>query len=273
MNILTKAKLFLLLFLMSLYGMSQTKETIRIGMLLDRYDEALMPYLDQLKHEIKAVVGEDARIEFPDANVLSNNLDLELAQANYNQLVHNNTSIILSFGVFSNLVISQQNRFSTPTFMLGAALQDLNGIDPDKATSGIDNFSYLIDPKSYAKDLEDFKKLVNYKTVGFVIEAAYYEQDIIRNHLNEMFADKHIKMIPYNSVQDILNNTGGVDALYFAGGFLLSPQEVRKLAQECIEKKLPTFTSNGIEQVQNGFMVTNQTADNFDQVSRRISLQ
>ncbi len=273
MYIQTKARLFIFLFLMSLFGFSQTKETIHIGLLLDRHVEELTPYLDQLKHEIKAVVGEDANIEFNDANILSNNLNLERARANYKQLVDNNTSIILSFGVYSNLIIGQQDHYSKPTFMLGSALQDLNGLTPSiSGTSGISNFSYLIDSKSYREDLEEFKKLVNYKRVGFVIEAPYYEQEIIKNHLNPLLESTEVKMIPYNTIQDIINNLDGVDAIYFGGGFLLHSQEVKTLSEAFIQAALPTFTSNTIQQVQDGLMVTNQTEDNFDQISRRISL-
>lgn len=272
MNILMKATLFICLFLLSLFGFSQTKETVRIGILLDRHAEELKPYLDQLKHEIKAVVGEDAEIEFNKANILSNNLDIETARANYKQLVDNNTSIILSFGVYSNLIIGQQDHFSKPTFMLGSALQDLNRLKPINGTSGIHNFSYLIDSKSYRKDLEEFKKLVNYKKVGFVIEAPYYEQKLIQDHFKPLFENTQVKMMPYHTIQDIINNMDGVDAIYFGGGFLLSTQDVKTLSAEFIKASLPTFTSNTIQQVEDGFMVTNQTEGNFDQVSRRISL-
>lgn len=272
MKRLAKTNWILLLFLLSQICYGQTKETFKIGILLDNRVIELEPYLDHLKTQVKAVVGEDAIIEFAETDILSNHFNLEVAKSNYKQLINSHVDIILSFGVFSNLIISQLQHFEKPTFILGASIQDLNGLDTSKKTSGIHNFSYLIDSKSYLKDLNDFKKLVNYKQVGFIIESAYYNQDIIRHNLTQLFNSNEVKIIPYNTIDDIVNHLDGVDAVYLAGGFDLTITQIQQLAQVFKKKELPSFTSHGIGQVQQGLMVTNQTKNNFEQITRRISL-
>lgn len=272
MNIQVKTKWLLLLLLITQFSFGQEKKTVNIGVLLDTQVKELNPYLNHLKKQVKAVVGEDAKVTFKEAYILSNDFNINKAEQNYNQLLASEVDVILSFGVFSNLMIVQQDHFDKPTFMLGASIQDLNGLNTTLKTSGIHNFSYLIDSKSYLKDLSDFKKLVNYKQVGFVIESAYYNQDIIRNNLTKLLNAHQVKMIPYNTIADITNNLEGIDAVYLAGGFLLNQTEIGKLATVFEEKNLPSFTSNCIEQVKQGMMVTNQTEDNFEQISRRISL-
>ena len=272
MNIRMKRNWFLIFCLMTLFCFGQTKKTIHIGVLLDKHVEELTPYLDHLKKQVQDVVGEDATIVFNNTSILANDFSIDKARNNYNTLLENNTDIILSFGVFSNIIIGQQTDFKKPTFMLGASIEDLNDLDKTKTTSGIPNFSYLVDSKSYLKDLEDFKALVNFNKVGFIIEAEYYEQEVIRNNLNALLKDHQVKMIPYHTVDDIINNLDGVDAVYLAGGFLLTQSHIAKLSTVFEQKNLPSFTGNGIEQVQQGLMVTNQTEDNFDQIARRISL-
>lgn len=272
MNIQVKTKWLFLLLLLTQLCFGQNKKTLDIGILIDTKVEELLPYLDHLKTQVQAVVGEDANIQFNEANVLSNEFSLEQAKKNYNQFLNNEVDVILSFGVFSNLMIAQKEEFLKPTFMLGASIQDLNGLNVSLKTSGIPNFSYLIDSKSYLNDLDDFKKLVNYNKVGFVLEAAYYNQEIIRNNLSKLLNQAEVKIIPYNSISDIKANLDGVDAVYLAGGLFMSQAEVTELGQWFQDHNLPSFTSNGIEQVKQGFMVTNQTDDNFEQVSRRIAL-
>lgn len=272
MNIHMRMKWLLVLCFVTLWCFGQTQKTVYVGILLDKHLEELTPYLDQLKNNIQAVVGEDAHIVFQDQDILANDFSITQAKANYNSLLENNTDIILSFGVFSNLILAEQTKFEKPTFMLGSSIQDINGLSHEKTTSGIDNFSYLLDPKSFIKDLNDFKKLVNYNQVGFIIEAPYYEQEEVRNNLKELLKGYSVKMIPFNTVNDVVNNLDGVDAVYIAGGFFLNPNQVNVLASAFEDKKIPSFTSNGIDQVQQGLMVTNQTEDNFEQISRRISL-
>ena len=67
------------------------KQTYNVGVLLDNRSEKLKPLLLQLQHQIKAVVGEDAIINFPSENILVNNFNLKTAELHYQNLLNNNT--------------------------------------------------------------------------------------------------------------------------------------------------------------------------------------
>ena len=95
----------------STFAFSQTKLNYDIGILFDNQTPELSPLLAALQHEIKSVVGEDAIINFSEANTLVNNYNLEKATENYNQLLNNNTDIIIAFGVVNNEVISNLKDF------------------------------------------------------------------------------------------------------------------------------------------------------------------
>jgi len=58
---------------------SQSKKTYNIGILLDNQTAELAPLLIALQDEITTVVGEDAIINFSEANVLINNYSIEKA--------------------------------------------------------------------------------------------------------------------------------------------------------------------------------------------------
>ena len=266
--------LLLLIFCCSQFVLAQNKRSYNIGILIDKKVVELEPLLTQLKNEIRAVVGEDAVIHFPESSFLVNNFDLTLAEKNYGQLLNDDTDIILAFGVANNKVISEKAVHEKPTILFGAVNSDFSDIDFEKRTSGVKNLTYLIESESYLQDMTRFKELTNFKNLGIAIDAHFV--DILP--LKELFdaemkqLDASYKLIPFNNVDDITSNLEGIDAIYLAGGFFLSNVEVQELAQLFIERKLPSFTVNGTDDVMAGIMATNQSKDNIDQFFRRVAL-
>ncbi|MEO1262917.1 MAG: TolC family protein [Bacteroidota bacterium] len=250
------------------------KPDYNIGVLLDTRPAELEPIILLLQEQIRVVVGEDANILFPPENTLVNDFDLQKAEQNYNQLLSNNTDIILAFGVVNNIIVNDQSEYPKPTILFGAVNRDIVEVDLEKATSGIHNFTYLIESESYQNDLQVLKELTNFTKVGIVVE-----QEIANILPFEETFDKELanleaeyKLIPYQTVDDIISGLGDVDAVYLAGGFFLNEEEVNELAQTFIEKKLPSFSSIGKPHVESGMFATNQGDENFDQFMRRIAL-
>ncbi|MEM1321897.1 MAG: TolC family protein [Bacteroidota bacterium] len=250
------------------------KQVYSIGILLDKRTEKVEPILEQLQRQVSTVVGEDADIVFDEQNILVNEFDLELAKAQYSQLLANTTDIILAFGAVNSVVISEQANYPKPTILFGAVNKDLISIDTSKKISAVDNFTYLIESQSFQQDISKFKELTNFSQLGIVVERQIVDilpiKAIFDQELAAVNAD--YKIIPFDKADDIASNLDNIDAIYFAGGFLLSAQDMAGLASLFIERKLPSFTSTNIEDVQNGLFATNQGADNFEQIQRRIAL-
>ena len=268
-----KNQLTLIFFVITLFGYAQ-KRNYNIGILLDNRTEAINPLLKTMQDQIIAVVGEDATINFPESSILVNNYNLQNAEQNYNTLIANNTNIILAFGVINNEIISKQLVYKKPTILFGAINKDFSTIDFNKKTSEINNFTYLIESESFLEDFVKFKELTNFKKLGIIIEDHLVDVLPLKQTFDEEFKtlDADYKLIPFKAVSDITTNLSDVDAVYLASGFFLKDSEVKVLAKTFIDKQLPSFTTNGINQVVQGFMATNQTEDNFDQFIRRISL-
>lgn len=267
-------KYTLLLFILFVTISFAQKQNYNIGILMDNHTEEVAPLLNHLKTQIKAVVGEDAIINFPAQSTLINNYNLQKATDNYNTLLNNNTDIILAFGVVNNKVINTKSAHKKPTILFGAVNQDLNSIDLAKQTSGINNFTYLVDSQSFKTDLTKLKTLTNFKTVGVIIEDVFTSILPIQDTFNKISKELNVnyKIIPYKTTNDITQNLDSIDAVYLAGGFFLNQDEIKQLAAVFIDKKLPSFTNSGIEDVKNGMFATLQGEDNLEQFSRRISL-
>ncbi|UJH68383.1 TolC family protein [Allomuricauda sp. SCSIO 65647] len=264
----------LLLSLFSVFALAQTKQTYKIGMLLDNQTPELAPLVQQLKGEIKAVVGEDANMEFPEDAILVSNFDPERARSNYNRLLDSDIDIILAFGVLNNEIISPLTVHRKPTILFGAVNRDVQQLDLSKTSSGIENFTYLIESESYQEDLNRFKELSDFKNLGIAVDAPIAEILPLKEIFDAELAslDASYRLIKFESVDDIIANLDEIDALYMAGGFFMATEEKKILIQKLIERKMPSFTVNGPADVKMGFLATLQAEENLDQFFRRIAL-
>ena len=160
------------LFFITVTSFSQTK-VYDIGFLLDKSSNAIDVRLNDLENEIKAVIGEDAIIQYSDANRLINDFDIDLALKNYQTLLDNETDIIIAFGTLNNLMLTKQGNFPKPTILFGNVSQDLIDKPHFNNLKSIENFTAIITLQSYEEDLELLKELVNPRKVGVLIEESF----------------------------------------------------------------------------------------------------
>lgn len=248
------------------------KKTITIGILADKSSEQTQPLLEQLKTEIKAVVGQNASIIFKD--VLENGFNPEVAKSNYQTLLNDDTNIILSFGVVDNIVMSRETSYPKPTIVFGSVNRDFIDFPKNQKTSEVNNINYLIAPISYKDDLEVFKSIYNFKKVGIIVDDYLQEILPLKNLFDAYFSknESDYKLIPISNNTDISNSLNDVDAVYVAGGFYKSNEELKKLINSINAKKLPSFSAFEKRTVEQGILATNQPDTNINQFFRRIAL-
>ena len=264
-----------LALLFTVVSFSQTKNRYNVGFLFDKQTTEVTQLLFSLQDEIKAVVGEDAIIEYAAENVLVNQYNLEKANLNYQTLLNNDTDIIIAFGLVNNQLISNLSDHKKPTILFGAVNNDFDHFTDNNTTSGVFNFTYLIAPQSFKEDLQALKQLTSFTKISIAVQ----------QNLLELFPYKEVfdleaktlgfsyNIIPYQDANDIINGiTTDIDAFYLASGFFLTPDEITKISASLIEKKIPSFTTTNTKDVAHGLMATNQSSSNINQFFRRIAL-
>ncbi|MEM1002026.1 MAG: TolC family protein [Bacteroidota bacterium] len=269
-----KKIVFIFLIFSASLSFGQDKETFNIGVIIDTPVPEALPLLDALQEEISKVVGEDAIINFPIELRLINEYKVEKAQANYDKLLNADCDMILAFGPVVNNLLFEQKSYPKPTILFGTVNRDLSDMELRNKTSGIENFTYIIDSGSFMTDIGKFNEITGFKSLGIAIDEPYSLILPIKETFDREFEklEASYKLIPFNTVEDIAANLEEVDALYIAGGYFISDEDIEKLAQLCINKKIPTFTANGPDDVKLGIMSSNQSDDNFDRFSRRIAI-
>ncbi|HSR59602.1 MAG TPA: hypothetical protein VLL47_02550, partial [Robiginitalea sp.] len=154
---------------------AQEKPRYQIGVLADRYTPESNAILGRLQEEIRAVVGEDAHLEFLPELRLFNDFDLNQARANYEQLASGEADLVMAFGYVSSLMLRERQAFPLPTILFGATNLEIAQFDTESQPSGIPNFTYLIDVQSYAEDLAALRELTQFGNLGIAIEAKIAE--------------------------------------------------------------------------------------------------
>ncbi len=253
---------------------AQEKPVYKIGVLLDRLSPERGDIFENLTGEIRAVVGEDAQLEFPTSSLLINDFDLAKATLHYHQLIEGSSDIILAFGPVSSEVITKQSVHEKPTILFGAINNDLVNIDTTKTSSGIDNFTYVLTTQSYQRDLSTFKDIYDFKKVGILIADSQSEVHSYNETLSRIVRGlgADFEIIDYSELDDLRQALDRVDAVYLAEGFDITAADIESMAMLLIERQIPSFSSTRKEDVVSGWLATNQSEENFQQLFRRIAL-
>ena len=274
LNLKNKIILLLLLF-SSFIGRAQEQEDYTIAILGDKLIPETDQILDQLKDEIKSVVGQSANIVFKDSFILLNDLNLEKAKSNYeNMLNSKDVDLILSFGSVNNFVIAKNTVFPKPTILFGVINDDYITFPEGQVSSNITNLTYILTPKSYKRDLLQFKEIYPFKKIGIIVDDYLTEIYPVKNTLDKIFEtiEAEYVLIPINKANDIDGKLESLDAIYLSGGLFFSKDEQISLVNKINSKRLPSFTSIDEHLSDYGVLLTSQPINNLDQFFRRIAL-
>ncbi len=262
----------LLIFLsVSCFGQ---KKNYRIGVLFDSVDSVSKDYVHKkLRKEVKAVVGEDATMVFHKSDILTNGYSIKVANENYEELLKR-CDIIISFGKFNNFILFHNKVYPKPVIAIG----DIFGGDRKKitknTTSGIKNLLYLTYSENILSRLQILQKISNFKTVGIVVEDPIAELVDFNSLVSGVLKGEKIryKLIRYKTLNDIVKNLDGLDALYLASSFSLKKEEVRELSRLLIKHKIVSFSAIRKDDVENGILATNISNYDLSRFFRRIAL-
>ena len=253
---------------------AQQKESFEIGILIDTLSAEIEPLLNVLQSEIRAVVGEDALVEFPDSSILANGFNVNRAEQHYQALLAGDSDLIIAFGGINNRVVAGRENYPKPTILFGTINTDLVDVDLNAESSNIANFNYLITSQSYRKDLETFKELYDYQHLAVLIDDALPNIVMMAGLFDPLFESlgASYTLISYSNPEDLDAHLGTIDGVYLAEGFLMDSLEIDKLAAYLFDQQIPSFTSTATEDVALGLMATNQSEENQGLFFRRIAL-
>lgn len=204
----SKPRLFFILIALILLrpatsAQAPERSVYRVAIMADLYTEEFGTILGRLLEETRAVVGgEDAKLEFPADLRFFNDFDRSVAEAQYTELTSGKADLILVFGTVSSRVLNEQQAFGVPTILFGSTNLEMAGFDPQRAQSGIPDFTYIITLQSFEEDLETFRKLTEFENIGIALEASEIQSLPVQEAFDKILLRDSIqyRLIPFGSL-------------------------------------------------------------------------
>jgi outer membrane protein TolC len=227
--------------------------------------------------QIDQTVGSAKKITLSPINVSYSNTNLTDAAKNYITLAKQ-VDLVLLIGSNTLKGVLGQGKFLVPTFGLGVtdpAIEDIPYVD---GTSGIANFTYIWSSNGLEVDLTEFKKIAPYTHLSIITStgtAQSLQSAASQVHLKnlEQKLNTQIKILAVGAdmLLDLEKLDTLTDAVYISEIGVRSTLEVKALANQLMEKGIPSFTTAKWH-VYQGMLACLADANSFTQVSRKLGI-
>jgi outer membrane protein TolC len=270
------ATILLLAFLLSLHPLRA--QDYSLGVITD-YPKSVQldSVLEIMTDQIDRTIGATGR-------VILDNEDISYGNATRSQIVDNYIKIsqikdfIILVGGESVKGVYNNGKFPKPTFGIGIIDPAIQGIPYNNGKSGTPNFTYIWANSGLASNLKKFQELIPYRHLTILADyataislqsaAGNPQLALLENTLN---ADISVLEVGADIGASINNIADETDAVYISNIGIRSDIEIQSLANQLIEKKLPSFSSQK-NHVNQGILACLADDDSFSQLVRKLGV-
>ncbi|MCA9728142.1 MAG: TolC family protein, partial [Candidatus Eisenbacteria bacterium] len=194
-------------------------------------------------------------------------------------LANPDVDLILALGPLASMEAGRRGRLTHPVvapFVLDAEAQGIPRTE--QGTSGVPGLTYLESPAVFARDLSAFHEIVSFRHFAFVANRSLLEAvpgiaTRLRESVQPMGID--VTIVPAaGTAKDVLALIPpDADAVYVVPLIELLPGEFDRFVEALADRKIPSFSFLGREDVERGILA-GLTADSiFPRYARRTGLQ
>ena len=240
-------------------AVKQTQRDINLAFVFDGPSAKNEEILKVFQANITKSLQPDYRAVFPKELIFTGDWSENSAKVASNKALASKATMVVSLGYMSSLYLSNvknKNKFIITIDEYG--LREL----------GSDNFFNPV--KQYVNDFILFKKLVptQQKTAILINENFYKTQKDWHSIIAKKFKEKNhnvdFVVLPVgnkNLIANLNKIPNDVDSVFVTPMFNLSAEQRRELYSHLTNKKLPTFSSLGDEDVELGALIGTSTPD------------
>lgn len=253
-------------------------QDIRLGILTD------FPLLNnseiivkQLKEEIQKTVGQSREVKLTTDNIVSAENNWQITRHKYNDLSLK-SDIIIVIGPVSTKAVISGGVLSVPTIAIGIIDQDLEDLPLTQSkTSGVKNFSYILNPRDFKNDVETLHELTKFKYLTILTDKVpdgIFNKTKLQERIEEIKkqykANIDFVEVGQNIEADLARINPNTDAVAV---FIVQPsaERIDEIAEVLIEKKLPSF-SRSKWLVEHGLYCAKSLEDPVSQTLKKIAV-
>jgi outer membrane protein TolC len=254
-------------------------EDIQIGILVDIHKKDRHIFLEQLREEVTSLLGNKYNITIPAKKMKTASWSRQSILKGYEGLVADDSvDIIVAVGALNAAVLTKIEVFPKPLILLGIMDYELQQVPITREKkSGIHNLTYILLAHDFESDLNDFHDIFPYKNLTVVVDKKLAA-------LIPGVGEKFRKFVAANDVvAQVLAYDGNIDklienippetdAVLLGGLYRMSDREKQKLFDHVNYLRLPSYTFQGISEVQLGVLAGSAPETKMQKITRRIAL-
>ncbi|NIP31999.1 MAG: TolC family protein, partial [Candidatus Dadabacteria bacterium] len=281
-NVLTTIVLFIISVLsFAAFPNSSYSEikTVNVSIVFDGPSPLNSNTLSLYKEEITKITEGEFIVNFPENKIITSDWNYINIQRIIDQILSDpQVDILITAGVISSYEVSKRIDLSKPVIAPFIIDQKLQSIPiNDSGSSGINNLNYISGGSVIDREFKVFHDIVNFKKLAFVFMSFIPERfpelkNNVKNSTEKINAD--IVFIPAgNSAKEVLELIpDDVDAIYITSLLTFSEQEISNLISGINNRKLPSFSMLGREEVSKGVLISLNSDTDFLRIARRVAL-
>jgi len=264
--------------LLFLSPVAQAAKVVTIGIVTDGPIEHTSWSVELFKSELLALTQADFDVRFPAAKQIDGNWSAEHITVALKQLQADpEVDMVLALGYVSSAVAALSVPLRKPTFAPFVMDADLQGLPRKNNASGVRYLNYLSGEADFVQDLQAFKSVVDCKKVAVLVDEANYaaQPELIRR-AREVTAAAGVELIfiqQRSHDEDLAARLpADVDSVVITDLARLSPSAMERLIAALITKKLPSYSLLDARLVEQGLLMAEAPASDWQRLARRNAL-
>ena len=260
-----------------IYAVGVFADTFNIGILLDGPSQEQSGLLASVENEVLELTRGEFDVRFSADNLVSGDWSLASIQERMDSMFRDDhIDLIITMGYMASQYVCHLDSIPKPVIaplIWDAGFQEL---PITGGVSGVVNLNYINVPVTFERDMNLFREIVGFQNLAVIGDQAFLSafpeiRDRTTSFFKALGLDATLITIDPQTLLH-LQISQGTEAVYVLPLEQLSVDGEKALANELIDKKLPSFAYKGTDQVEQGFLVGLNTDDYITRLSRRIAL-
>jgi outer membrane protein len=265
--------LFSILLLLFILFKANAQNTFEIVIISDAAETESHFFEESIKKEINALLASRFELNFTEVYTNGNPADItnEIAAVYAN----NQADVLIGAGIISSKILADQSSFPIPSI---ASIQLINELATNAVSgstvSGIPNFTYINSPFNISEGIDVLKEICSCEKMAVLTNPSL---SAIGLKGEDLFPDigteaewLSLEADLSSTVSKISDDVRGVYVLSPLASY--SPNEIKVLFDQFIERKLPSFSLLDSPMLEQGAYASFASSDNLQRIPRRIAI-
>lgn len=251
---------------------------VNIGIVRDGPMPRFDKHFPLIVSEIEALVGDEFDVRFPKGKNIHGNWSVSgIKSATESILKDRDVDIIISLGVISSHFLCHRKVLEKPVIAAVVIDADIQGLPAYGDASGVENLCYIKSFQGFMRDLKLFKEVVPFRKIAVMADSLVLKAipAISRRSVTagESIGADVVQIPADTSAEEALDKLpGDIEAVFVTPLVRFSGDEFDLLVKGLIERKQPSFSLMGRDEVEDGIFAGFSPASRIPRLARRIAL-